>query len=86
VRARCEREPELSRYGPGYVLYALMDAVVDRYFPVLDQVETSLEAIEQHIFTGKSVRAKVEALYGLKQKLMTLKHAVGPLLEATGKL
>src|SRR5580765_7521222 len=35
VRARCEREPELLRNGSGYVLYALMDAVVDRYFPVL---------------------------------------------------
>jgi len=55
VRSRCEREPELLRQGPGYVLYALMDAVVDRYFYV-------------------------------KQKLTTLKHAAGPLLEATGKL
>ncbi len=35
VRARCEREPELLRIGAGYVLYALIDAVVDRYFPVL---------------------------------------------------
>ena len=33
VRTRCEREPELMRHGPGYILYALMDAVVDRYFP-----------------------------------------------------
>ena len=40
VRARVEREPELLRNGAGYVLYALMDAVVDRYFPVLDAVET----------------------------------------------
>src|SRR6185436_3014663 len=39
VRARCEREPELLRHGSGYVLYALMDAVVDRYFPVLDAIE-----------------------------------------------
>src|SRR5678816_2032441 len=39
VRARVEREPDLLRYGAGYVLYALMDAVVDRYFPVLDAVE-----------------------------------------------
>ncbi|NBW67019.1 magnesium transporter, partial [bacterium] len=35
VRARCEREPELLRHGSGYVLYALIDAVVDRYFPIL---------------------------------------------------
>src|SRR5664279_1161819 len=32
VRARCEREPELLRHGSGFVLYALMDAVIDRYF------------------------------------------------------
>jgi len=87
VRARCEREPELLRHGPGYVLYALMDAVVDRYFPLIDALETELEQIEEHIFSPKtSARANIEALYWVKQKLMTLKHAAGPLLEATGKL
>ena len=35
VRQRCEHEPELLRHGPGYALYALMDSLVDRYFPVL---------------------------------------------------
>lgn len=86
VRARCEREPEQLTLGSGYVLYALMDAVVDRYFPVLDQLETRLESIEEQIFSGKSQRANAEALYGFKHELMTLKHAVGPLLEASGKL
>ncbi len=86
VRARCEREPELLRHGSGYVLYALMDAVVDRYFPVLDAVETELEAIEERIFANTSPRANIEALYYVKQKLGTLKHAAAPLLEATGKL
>ncbi len=86
VRARCEREPELLRHGPGYVLYALMDAVVDRYFPVLDAIETELEALEEQIFTGKSPRENIEALYYVKQKLMTLKHATGPLLDAASRL
>ena len=87
VRARCEREPELLRHGSGYVLYALMDAVVDRYFPLIDALETELEQIEGRIFSPKaSARANIEALYWVKQKLMTLKHAAGPLLEATGKL
>ncbi|MEO8718956.1 MAG: magnesium/cobalt transporter CorA [Burkholderiales bacterium] len=86
VRARCEREPELLRHGSGYVLYALMDAVVDRYFPVLDAVETELEALEEQIFTGKAPRENIEALYYVKQKLMTLKHAAGPLLETSSRL
>jgi magnesium transporter len=86
VRARCEREPELLKYGSGFVLYALMDAVVDRYFPVLDALETELELVEERIFAGRSARANVEALYALKQKLTILQHAVLPLLEAVGKL
>jgi len=86
VRARCEREPDLLRYGSGYVLYALMDAVVDRYFPVLDAIETELEVLEEKIFKGGSARENIEALYYVKQKLTTLKHAAGPLLEYSGKL
>ncbi|HXM82944.1 MAG TPA: magnesium/cobalt transporter CorA [Burkholderiales bacterium] len=86
VRARCEREPELLRHGSGYVLYTLMDAVVDRYFPVLDAVETELERLEDQLFSSTSPRASIEALYYVKQKLTTLKHAVAPTLEYAGKL
>src|SRR5918999_433358 len=86
VRARAEREPELLKNGSGYVLYALMDAVVDRYFPVLDAVEIQLEGIEEQLFGGSSPRANIEALYYVKQKLTTLKHATAPLIETTGKL
>ena len=87
VRERCEREPELLKQGSSFVLYALMDTVVDRYFPVLDALEAELERIEEKMFGGTAdSRRNIEALYQLKQKLMTLKHAVGPLLEGTGKL
>src|SRR6185436_7332654 len=86
VRARCEREPELLRNGSGYVLYALMDAVVDRYFPVLDSIEMELESIEEHLFSSASPRSSIEALYYVKQKLTVVKHATAPLLEYSGKL
>ena len=86
VRARCEREPELLRHGSGFVLYALMDTVVDRYFPILDTMESELEQIEERIFVPNAARSNIESLYALKQKLMVLKHAVDPLMEATGKL
>jgi magnesium transporter len=86
VRARSEREPELLCRGPAYVLYALMDAVVDRYFPVLEKLEEELESIEERIFAGESPRANIVALYGLRRQLATLKHATRPLLDAVGKL
>jgi magnesium transporter len=86
VRTRAEREPQLLRHGAGYVLYALMDAVVDRYFPVLDAIEMELERVEEQLFSGRTPRENIEALYYVKQRLTTLKHATTPLLEYSGKL
>jgi magnesium transporter len=64
----------------------LMDAVVDRYFPVLDAIEAQLEKIEDRLFGSSSPRENIEALYYVKQRLGTLKHVVAPLLEHVGKL
>ncbi|HSK30923.1 MAG TPA: CorA family divalent cation transporter, partial [Candidatus Limnocylindria bacterium] len=86
VRKRCETEPELLSHGSAYVLSALMDAVEDRYFPVLDAIETELEQVEEKIFARQTERASIEALYVIKQKLMTLTHAAEPLLEAGSRL
>ena len=86
VRERCEREPELLQQGAGFVLYALMDAVVDRYFPLADALEGELETIEDRIFERGAGHSNVERLYELKRKVTTLRHAVAPLLDAMGKL
>jgi magnesium transporter len=86
VRRRTEQEPDLLKHGPAYVLYALMDTVVDRYFPLVDSLTDEIENIEERIFAGQTTRAQIEALYGLKRKLLILKHAAGPLLEVTSKL
>jgi magnesium transporter len=86
VRARCEREPELLRNGSGFVLYALMDAVVDRYFPVMDAMENRLEVIEEQIFNKDTQRTNIERLYELKRKVLRFRHAVSPLIETAGKL
>jgi magnesium transporter len=86
VRARAEREPHLLSKGSAFVLYALMDAVVDRYFPVVDMLETELETIEERIFIPGSQRDNIERLYALKRKVLLLRHAVAPLMEAVGRL
>ena len=87
VRMRSEREPHLLKHGPAYVFYALMDTVVDRYFPLLETLEDDLELIEDRMFDDVTpARVNIEALYAIKGKLVTLKHAVGPLQEGVGKL
>jgi magnesium transporter len=86
VRQRCEQEPELLSQGSGFVLYALIDAVVDRYFPIVERLELELENIEETLFDERSTKSNIERLFELKRKVMVVKHAVSPLMEAVGKL
>lgn len=86
VRERTESEPELLRIGSGFVFYALIDKVVDRYFPVMDGLEVKLEQLERRIFSGDSPRANIQEIYRLKQQVTGLIHAIDPLLEAVAKL
>lgn len=89
VRTRCEREPNLLKEGSGFVLYALIDTVVDRYFPILETLSTKLEEIEDRIFEKHTLaqsRAIIEDLYSLKRRLVALQQRVAPLLESLSKL
>jgi magnesium transporter len=86
VRRRCEREPQLLRLGSGFVFYALMDSVVDRYFPLVDEIESELELIEARIFVKGAARSNIQHMYDVKRRTMVLKHAVAPLVETAGKL
>ena len=86
VRARAESEPELLKHGSGFVFYALIDNIVDRYFPVVDALEVELEKIENEIFKDESPKRNIEKLYDLKHKVMTVRHAVEPLIEAVHRL
>ena len=86
VRTRCEASPQLLRKGPGFVLYALMDFVVDHYFPVVDEFEEKLGSLEERIFGGGFNRETTEEIYGLKRDLVALKRAVSPLVEVCNRL
>ena len=86
VRERCEREPHLLKQGASFVLYALMDATVDRYFPIMDELATELDEIEDQIFAKNTARTNIERLYVMKRKITRIKHAVSPLMESVGKL
>ena len=53
---------------------------------MLDAIAEEAEDIEERIFSGQNTRTQIEALYGLKRKLVLLDRATGPLLEVAGKL
>ena len=86
VRARCEATPSLLRQGPGFVLYALMDFIVDQYFPLIDTLEDRLQALEEDILGEAVTRATTVRIYQLKRHLLEVKRAISPLIDVCNRL
>lgn len=86
VRARCESSPNLLKKGPAFALYALMDFIVDEYFPVIQFIEMEVEAIEGKILQEKARRDTTAGIYRLKRQLLDLKRATAPLIDICNRL
>jgi magnesium transporter len=86
LRSRCEAAPELLSKGPGFVLYALMDFIVDQYLPIVEALEEQLETLEDEIFGEQFNRDTTGRIYRLKRDLLALKRAVSPLVDVCNRL
>ena len=86
VRTRCEAAPQLLAKGPGFVLHAIMDFVVDQYFPIVDGLEDDLEALEADIFGEAISRDTTMRIYNLKRDLLEIKRGVSPLVDICNRL
>lgn len=86
VRLRCEEKPLLLKKGPAFALYAVMDSIVDQYFPVVNDLEQQLEAIEEKIFDQPPSRATTTHIYQLKRSLLEVKRAIWPVVDICNRL
>ncbi|HET9359210.1 MAG TPA: magnesium/cobalt transporter CorA [Vicinamibacterales bacterium] len=86
VRQRCESTPHLLAKGPGYVLYALMDFVVDQYLPIVQQFEEEVDELEDVIFGETASGDATVRVYQLKRDLLALRRAIAPLVEVCNRL
>jgi magnesium transporter len=77
-RARWEKGVNHSEDGAGFLLYFILDAVVDDYFPVLDAIDERVEALEQSLFTSFKEESLKE-IFQLKRSLVAMRRVVAPL-------
>ena len=86
ARASCEQTPEMLALGPSFGLYAVLDFIVDNYFPIVSSFEAELKELEQRIFNDRFDRDTIEHLYYLKRELVTLRLAVTPMHDILNQL
>ncbi|MET8975201.1 magnesium and cobalt transport protein CorA [Streptomyces sp. NPDC004539] len=78
VRRRLEESPELLRLGPEAVLYAILDAVVDGYAPVVSGVQNDIDEIETEVFRGDPEVSR--RIYELSREMVEFQRATRPLV------
>lgn len=86
LRARCEQAPALLRLGESFVLYSLMDFVVDNYFPIIDTLEAEVDDLELEAADQDSDRNDIGRIYELRRQLLVLRRTVSPLLDVCDRL
>lgn len=85
VRRRLEMRPDLLSLGPGAVLYAVADRVVDDYAPVLVELDNDIEQLETMVFSPSRANP-AERIYKLKREVLEFHKGTQPLLDPLERL
>ncbi|MCC7065544.1 MAG: magnesium/cobalt transporter CorA [Planctomycetes bacterium] len=77
---------QMRKRGSDYLAYALLDAVVDAYFPVVEKTDLRLAEIEENVLAGRALDRVVPELHSVRRCMLALRRAIWPLREATSTL
>lgn len=82
---RVSKDFRLSTFGPDFLCHAILDILVDEYMPLIDQMETEIEWLEDSVLE-KPTPATLERLLTLKHSIMALRRVISPQREMINRL
>jgi magnesium transporter len=85
VWERVQRSPDLLERGPARTLHAVLDATVDAYFPIVDQLDEFIDTIEERVF-AKFDRSAMHDIFSVKRLVLQLRRHLAPQREVFGFL
>jgi magnesium transporter len=87
VIARCDHLPDLAAHGPAYVLYALLDVIVDDYFDAIEVFDGYYDQVADRIFSEHPLEpAQQRGWFVVRQMMVRFHRLVGPMREAVSAL
>jgi len=86
LRRNLEDSPTQLRYGTAFILYSLLDFIVDSYQPIVEDIEEEVLAVERRALDAFLSREDVTHLFNLRQELMRFKRMLGPMEEVCARL
>ncbi len=86
VRDRCESCPSSLAQGEDYILYAILDFIVDNYRPVIDTIQAEVDELEEEVLKKVLPKREFDRMYRLRRDLLRLRRAVGPMIDVCKRL
>ena len=77
IAERVMRSPDALERGPGRLMYLIMDASVDEYFPIIDQVDEFIDGLEERVFINFDDNA-LRSVFSVKRLVLTLRRHLAP--------
>jgi magnesium transporter len=86
VRETIEKRPDLLRCGPGAILHAVIDRVVDDYEPAVNGLEIDIQQVEEQVFSEYPTSNPAQRIYRLEREVLEMQRAVRPLAAPVDRL
>jgi len=77
AQERCTKNSQIMKNGPANIFYNIADALVDNYFPILESIDSEIDAIEKSMFKEPK-NSNIHNLLVLKETVMTLRRFIAP--------
>jgi magnesium transporter len=79
VAKRIQAHPELAHHGAGFLLYVVLDELIDTFVPAMDRIGERVEDLGEDVFVGRQVQNDV---FALRRDLVTIRRVMGPMGDA----
>ena len=86
VRQRCEARPLLLEHGEDFVLYALLDFVIENYQPVGEAIHAEIDELERNVLCSALNEHDIQKLHGLRRDVVRLRRYDAPMVEISEEL
>ncbi|MCM2460441.1 magnesium and cobalt transport protein CorA [Pseudomonas sp. CG7] len=86
VRQRCEARPLLLKHGEDFVLYAILDFVIENYQPVGEAIHAEIDELERNVLCSSLNERDIQNLHSLRRDVLRLRRYAAPMVEISEEL
>ena len=86
ARQRLDHTPQMVRSGGPHVGYAILDELIDSYFPIVELFEDRIEQAEDELLTGRGTADALPLAFQIKRDILVFRRAVAPLRDVLGRV